>query len=377
MAFVDENEEKVVVKKGEKVTGPTKAERIALKVKELEKKYGKGSVMGGNDKGQEVEAISTSSLGLDRALGVGGLPKGRIVEIMGWESSGKTTLAIHVMAEAHKKPDTWCAIVDVEHSFDLMYAKSLGVDLDRLKISQPNSAEEALEIAETFCESGDFDVVVLDSVAALVPQAEKDREMGESSMGKQAILMSQACRKLTPIVAKSKTLMIFINQMREKIGVMFGSPDTTPGGNALKFYASVRLNISRYIGKTDSVVEEGVKLGNKVKVRVAKNKVSPPFRECEFNILYGEGIDKYGELLDMAVDTDVIAKSGAAYSLDGEKLGFGRAAAIKVLRADVIEGKGDLFLDIRKRVIESYVPKVFDEVELKNVEKEGGENGEV
>lgn len=337
----------------EEVTSSKKT-RIEELNKAMEKQFGKGTVMGGNDKAKFHEFIPTGSIGLNKALGIGGLPKGRIVEIMGWESSGKTTIAIHAIAESHKNPDSWCAFVDVEHAFDVKYAEQVGVDLNRLKISQPDNAEQALEIAEQFTASGDFDIVVVDSVAALVPKAEVDREMGESSMGKQALLMSQACRKLSPIIAKTNTVFIFINQKREKIGVMFGSPDTTPGGNSLKFYASIRLDVSRSVTIANSVMDGDVKMGNLTKVKVIKNKVAPPFRECEFNIRYGVGIDKYEELLDAGVDSGVIKKSGTFFSYDESPIGQGRAKAIDSLKAD-----NDLYTEIRNRVTESYVPKEF------------------
>lgn len=326
----------------------------------MEKQFGKGTVVGGNEKPKFHEFIPTGSLGLDKALGIGGFPKGRIIEIMGWESSGKTTLAIHAIAEAQKNPETWCAYIDMEQAFDVKYAEQVGVDLNRLKISQPDYAEQALELAEQFAASGDFDIVVIDSVAALVPKAEVDREMGESSMGKQSILMSQACRKLSPIVAKSKTIMIFINQKREKIGVMFGDSSTTPGGNALKFYASVRLDVTRSVTNANSVIEGDLKMGNLTKVKVIKNKVAPPFRECEFNIRYGVGIDAYEELLDASVASGVIGKSGTFFIIKDEKI-QGRTNTIQFLKMNQ-----DIAEDIREKVIESYVPKEFiPEEELK------------
>lgn len=347
--------ETAVGKKGE-VREVSKEKRIAQLQAKMEKDFGEGTLIGGREKSKHYDIISTGSLGLDKALGIGGLPRGRIVEMIGWESSGKTTLAIHIMAEAHKNPDSWCAFVDVEHAFDSSYAEKLGVDLNRLKINQPSNAEEALEIADRLCSSGDFDVVVLDSVAALVTKAELERTMGESSMGKQSMLMSQAMRKLTPIVSNSNTLMIFINQMREKIGVMFGSPETTPGGNALKFYSSVRLDIRRYIGeKTGAIVEGDERVGNLTKVKVIKNKTSPPFRECEFNIRYGEGIDNYGEILKLAVDSDVIIKTGNTYTYKGEKLAIGRDNTVQVLRE-----RPEMYNEIKEKVKESYTPKEFE-----------------
>lgn len=344
----------MAVKEKEVVMVDAKRERIEQLHKKMEKDFGKGSILGGNEKPKFHKFISTGSLGLDKALGIGGLPRGRIVEMMGWESSGKTTLAIHVIAEAHKDPNSYCGFVDVEHAFDSVYAEKLGVDLDRLKISQPDNAEQALEIAERFCESGDFDVVVLDSVAALVPKSEIEREMGESSMGKQAILMSQAMRKLTPIVSKSNTLMIFINQMREKIGVMFGSPDTTPGGNALKFYASVRLNVTRSITATNSVMDGDEKIGNQTKVKVIKNKTAPPFRECEFNIIYGQGIDKYGEVLDAGVEAGILTKSGTFFSYGEKNIGQGKGKATEFLKANP-----ETFDEIKNKVSSVFTPKEF------------------
>jgi len=348
-----------VVEELKEVREESKEKRIAKLQAKMEKDFGEGTLVGGKEKSKYYDVISTGSLGLDKALGIGGLPRGRIVEMMGWESSGKTTLAIHVIAEAHKNPDSWCAFIDVEHAFDSQYAENLGVDLARLKISQPSNAEEALEIADRLCKSGDFDVVVLDSVAALVTKAELERTMGESNMGKQSMLMSQAMRKLTPIVNQSNTLMVFINQMREKIGVMFGSPETTPGGNALKFYASVRLDIRRYIGdKSGAISEGGERVGNLTKVKVIKNKTSPPFRECEFNIIYGEGIDNYGEILKLATDSEVIIKSGITYTYKGEKLGVGRDKALQALKDDL-----KMYNEVKEKVKESYTPTEFKPTE--------------
>ena len=294
----------------------------------IEKKFGKGSIMRlGEREVSDVPAISTTSLSLDAAVGVGGVPRGRIVEIYGPESSGKTTLALHIVAEAQKCGGV-AAYIDAEHAMDADYAAKLGVDIDQLLISQPDSGEQALEIAEALVRSNGVDVIVIDSVAALVPRAELDGEMGDSLPGLQARLMSQALRKLTAIVSQSNTCFIFINQIREKIGVMFGNPETTTGGRALKFYSSLRLDIRR-IG----AIKDGDRVvGNRTKVKVAKNKVAPPFRECEFDIMYGEGISREGDLLDLATAQRIVEKSGAWFSFKGERLGQGRENAKQALR---------------------------------------------
>ena len=294
----------------------------------IEKKFGKGSIMRlGEREVSDIPAISTTSLSLDAAIGVGGVPRGRVIEIYGPESSGKTTLALHIVAEAQKAGGV-AAYIDAEHAMDAEYAGKLGVDIDQLLISQPDSGEQALEIAEALVRSNGVDVIVIDSVAALVPRAELDGEMGDSLPGLQARLMSQALRKLTAIVAQSNTCFIFINQIREKIGVMFGSPETTTGGRALKFYASLRLDIRR-IG----AIKDGDRVvGNRTKVKVAKNKVAPPFRECEFDIMYGEGISREGDLLDLAVVQRVVEKSGAWFSYKGERLGQGRENSKQLLK---------------------------------------------
>jgi len=301
---------------------------IEAALSNIEKKFGKGSIMRlGERDVSEVPAISTTSLSLDAAIGVGGVPRGRIVEIYGPESSGKTTLALHIVAEAQKAGGV-AAYIDAEHAMDADYAGKLGVDIDQLLISQPDSGEQALEIAEALVRSNGVDVIVVDSVAALVPRAELDGEMGDSLPGLQARLMSQALRKLTAIVAQSNTCFIFINQIREKIGVMFGNPETTTGGRALKFYSSLRLDIRR-IG----AIKDGDRVvGNRTKVKVAKNKVAPPFRECEFDIMYGEGISREGDLLDLAVLHRAIEKSGAWFSYKGDRLGQGRENAKQALR---------------------------------------------
>ena len=294
---------------------------------QIERAYGKGSIMKlGQQKVMDIEAISTGSLGLDIGLGIGGLPKGRIIEVYGPESSGKTTLALHVVAEAQKRGGT-CAFVDAEHALDPAYAKKLGVDVDELLISQPDAGEQALEIADTLVRSGAIDVLVIDSVAALVPRAELEGEMGDSHVGLQARLMSQALRKLTGSINRTNCMVVFINQIRMKIGVMFGSPETTTGGNALKFYASVRLDIRRIgqIKDRDEVV------GNQTRVKVVKNKVAPPFRQVEFDIMYGEGISKTGELLDLGVGAGIVEKSGAWFSYESQRIGQGRENAKRFL----------------------------------------------
>ena len=295
---------------------------------QIERAFGKGSIMKlGSDVSQNVEAISTGSLGLDLALGIGGLPRGRIIEIYGPESSGKTTLALQVIAQAQKTGGQ-CAIIDAEHALDPSYAKKLGCDIDSLLIAQPDAGEQALEIADTLVRSGALDVLVVDSVAALVPRAELEGDMGDSHMGLQARLMSQALRKLTATISKSRTIVIFINQIRMKIGVMFGSPETTTGGNALKFYASVRLDIRR-IG---SLKDKDTVVGNQTKVKVVKNKMAPPFRVVEFDIMYGEGISKEGEILDLGVNAGIVDKSGAWFSFGDERIGQGRENARNYLK---------------------------------------------
>jgi recombination protein RecA len=328
-----------------------KLKALQLTLDKLEKSYGKGTVMKLGDAPIEaMESISTGSLGLDIALGIGGLPKGRVIEIYGPESSGKTTLATHVIAEAQKAGGI-AAIVDAEHAFDQFYAKKLGVDVENLLISQPDNGEQALEIADNLIRSGAIDVIVIDSVAALVPKAEIEGEMGDSKMGLQARLMSQALRKLTGTISKTNCCCIFINQLREKIGVMFGNPETTTGGNALKFYASVRLDIRRMSQIKDSDEVSG----NRVKVKIVKNKVAPPFRIAEFDIMFGQGISKVGEIIDLGVEYGIVKKAGSWFSYGDTKLGQGRDA-VKQLLLDNPELSDELEAKIRETVSGEVLP---------------------
>src|SRR5678809_69373 len=328
-------------------TNNEKLKALKLTIDKIEKDFGKGSVMMMNEKAEnQQEVISTGSIGLDVALGIGGLPKGRVVEIYGPESSGKTTVVTHVIAEVQKKGGV-CVFMDAEHVFDSSYAQKLGVDVDNLLISQPDYGEQALEIADRLILSGALDVVVIDSVAALVPKGELEGEMGDSKMGLQARLMSQALRKLTATISKTNTICIFINQRREKIGVMFGNPETTTGGNALKFYASVRRDIRRMAQIKDG--EEAV--GNRVKVKVVKNKVAPPFRNAEFDIIFGEGISKSGEIVDMSVELGIVQKSGSWFSYNNDKLGQGRDT-VKQLLIDNPELANEIETKIRKKIKE-------------------------
>ena len=313
---------------------------------QLEKQYGKGTVMklGDANAHMDIECVPTGSLGLDVALGVGGIPKGRIIEIYGPESSGKTTVALHVIAEVQKRGGI-AGFIDAEHALDPVYAKNIGVNIDELYISQPDCGEQALEITETMVRSGAVDIVVVDSVAALVPKAEIEGDMGDSHMGLQARLMSQALRKLTSIVNKSNCIVIFINQLRQKIGVMFGNPETTTGGNALKFYASVRLDVRRI----ETLKQSGEMTGNRVRVKVVKNKVAPPFKDAEFDIMFGKGISREGDLLDLAAEQNIVVKSGAWYAYQGEKIGQGRENAKQFL----IENP-PIFSEIDAKVREAY-----------------------
>ena len=328
-----------------------KKKALDLALSQIEKNFGKGSVMKlGEYKAMGVEAIPTGALSLDMALGIGGLPRGRIVEIYGPESSGKTTLALHVIAEAQKEGGD-VAFIDAEHALDPVYAKKLGVNIDELIVSQPDTGEQALEITEALVRSGALDVIVVDSVAALVPKAEIDGDMGDSHMGLQARLMSQALRKLAGVINKSKTVIIFINQLREKIGVMFGNPETTTGGRALKFYASVRLDIR----KIDFIKQDGKVIGNRVRVKIVKNKVAPPFREAEFDIMYGEGISKIGNIFDMAVNLDIIEKSGSWFSYNGNRIGQGRENVKKYLL-----NNPEILDEVEKKVRDNFT-KVFEE----------------
>ena len=341
-----------------------KAKALDAALSQIERAFGKGSIMrlGKNEKAVEIETISTGSLGLDIALGVGGLPRGRVIEIYGPESSGKTTLALHTVAEAQKKGGV-CGFIDAEHALDPVYARKLGVNLDDLLISQPDTGEQALEIADTLVRSGAIDVLVIDSVAALVPRAEIEGEMGDVQPGLQARLMSQALRKLTASISRSNTMVIFINQIRMKIGVMYGSPETTTGGNALKFYASVRLDIRR-IG---AIKDREEVVGNTTRVKVVKNKVAPPFKQVEFDIMYGEGISKMGELVDLGVKAGIVEKSGAWFSYDSQRLGQGRENAKTFLQGQNPDVAGRIEAQIRQnaglladRILENIDPTSAD-----------------
>ncbi len=326
---------------------------LDMALKQIEKNFGQGAVMKMGERGSmTVEAVPTGALALDIALGIGGIPRGRIAEIFGPESSGKTTLALHLVAEAQRNGGI-CAFIDAEHALDPIYAKAIGVDVDELLISQPDTGEQALEITDTLVRSGAIDVLVIDSVAALTPRAEIEGEMGQSHVGLQARLMSQALRKLAGNLSKSKTICVFINQLREKIGVMFGSPETTPGGRALKFYSSVRLDIRRI-----ESIKDGVEIvGNRTRVKVVKNKVAPPFRQCEFDIMYGEGISREGSVLDLSVEHEIVKKSGAWYTYEGEQMGQGRENAKKFLRENP-----EIMVELTERVMSTLLPSP-DELE--------------
>lgn len=322
-----------------------KKKALEMALGQIEKQFGKGAVMKlGENTNMNIETISTGALGLDIALGVGGVPRGRIVEIFGPEASGKTTVALHIVAEAQKAGGE-AAYIDAEHALDPVYAKRLGVDIDNLIVAQPDTGEQALEIAETLVRSGAIDVIVIDSVAALVPKAEIDGEMGDSHVGLQARLMSQALRKLAGVINKSRTTAVFINQLREKVGVMFGNPETTPGGRALKFYASVRLDVR----KVETIKLNNEMIGNRTKVKVVKNKVAPPFKEAEFDIIYGQGISREGNILDVAVNLDIVNKSGAWFSYNGQRIGQGRENVKNFLK----ENK-EMTNEIEKRIRDNY-----------------------
>ncbi len=341
-----------------------KRKALEMAMSQIEKQFGKGSVMKlGEFQAMNVEAIPTGALGLDIALGIGGVPRGRIIEIYGPESSGKTTLALHIIAEA-QKTNGEAAFIDAEHALDPVYAKHLGVDIDNLIVSQPDTGEQALEIAEALIRSGALDVIVVDSVAALVPKAEIDGDMGDSHIGLQARLMSQALRKLAGAINKSKTVIIFINQLREKVGIMFGNPETTTGGRALKYYASVRLDIR----KVENIKQDGEVIGNRAKVKIVKNKVAPPFREAEFDILYGKGISKEGNILDIAVNLEIIEKSGSWFSYKGERIGQGRENVKKYL-AENPEVMDELEAKIRENFSQAFEKSLVDDNDEEKLEE--------
>jgi recombination protein RecA len=336
-----------------------KRKALDAAMSQIEKQFGKGSVMKlGNFKAMNVEAISTGALNLDIALGIGGIPRGRIIEIYGPESSGKTTLALSCIAQGQKKGGN-AAFIDVEHALDPVYASNLGVDIDSLLVSQPDTGEQALEITESLVRSGAIDVIVVDSVAALVPRAEIEGEMGDSHVGLQARLMSQALRKLAGAISKSNCVAIFINQLREKVGIMFGNPEVTPGGRALKFYASVRMEVRR----SEQLKNNGEIIGNRVKVKIVKNKVAPPFRECEFDIMYGEGISKVGNILDIAVNMNIIEKAGAWFSNEGNRIAQGRDNAKKYL-----ETNPEICSEVEKKIRDN-MAEAFDKSLTEDLEK--------
>ena len=344
---------------------PEKMKALEAALGQIEKQFGKGSVMKlGDFSAMEVEAIPTGSLSLDIALGIGGIPRGRIIEVYGPESSGKTTLALHMIAEAQKMGGE-AAFIDAEHALDPVYAKHLGVDIDNLIVSQPDTGEQALEITEALVRSGALDIIVIDSVAALVPKAEIDGDMGDSHIGLQARLMSQALRKLAGAINKSKCVIVFINQLREKVGVMFGNPETTAGGRALKYYASVRLDIR----KVENIKQDGEVVGNRARVKVVKNKVAPPFREAEFDIVYGKGISKEGNILDIAVNLDIIEKSGSWFSYNGDRIGQGRENVKKYLQ-DNPEIAKEVEEKIRANFNEAFEKSLGEETEEESEDEE-------
>ena len=334
---------------------PEKMKALEMALSQIEKQFGKGSVMKlGEYKAMNVEAIPTGALSLDIALGIGGIPRGRIIEVFGPESSGKTTLALHIIAEAQKMGGE-AAFIDAEHALDPVYAKHVGVDIDNLIVSQPDTGEQALEIAEALVRSGALDIIVVDSVAALVPKAEIDGDMGDAHVGLQARLMSQALRKLAGVINKSKCVIVFINQLREKVGVMFGNPETTPGGRALKFYASVRLDIR----KVEILKQDGEVVGNRAKVKVVKNKVAPPFREAEFDIVYGKGISREGNILDLGVNLELIEKSGSWFSYNGDRIGQGRENVKRYLEENP-EVANEIEKKIREKFSEAFEKSLND-----------------
>ena len=340
-----ENTEEKKAPMGKIPVSSEKLKALQAAMDKIEKNYGKGAIMKmGDDHIDEIAVIPTGSIGLNAALGVGGFPRGRVIEIYGPESSGKTTLAIHAIAEAQKAGGI-AAIIDAEHAFDRFYAEKLGVDVENLWISQPDSGEQALEIAETMARSGAIDIIVVDSVAALVPRQEIEGDMGDSHVGLQARLMSQALRKLTPVISKSNCIVIFINQLREKVGVMFGNPETTTGGRALKFYASVRMDVR----KTETLKQSGEMVGNHTRIKIVKNKIAPPFKEAEFDIMFGKGISKEGDILDLATKLDLVKKSGAWYAYEGDKIGQGRENAKTYLSAHP-----EIMEELEKKVREHY-----------------------
>ena len=346
------------------IANDDKLRALDAAIAQIEKQYGRGSIMklGDENAQMRVETIPTGSLSLDIALGQGGLPKGRIVEIYGPESSGKTTVALHCVAEVQKQGGI-AGFIDAEHALDPVYARNIGVDIDNLYISQPDSGEQALEITETMVRSGAIDIVIVDSVAALVPKAEIDGDMGDSHVGLQARLMSQALRKLTAVISKSNCIVIFINQLREKVGIMFGNPETTTGGRALKFYSSVRLDVRRI----ESLKQSGEVIGNRTRVKVVKNKIAPPFREAEFDIMFGQGISKEGDILDKAAEIDVISKSGAWYAYQGDKIGQGRENAKEFLRLHP-----EICAEVEARVRAHFMPEDAGEEEAQSEEVSAG-----